>query len=75
MQNFYFSVDTVFYIVYNIIMIFRGVAQLVAREVWDFDAAGSNPVAPTNNTKIVRPLSAGGFGIIVDGFRIRTCNR
>ena len=25
----------------------RGVAQLVAREVWDFDAAGSNPVTPT----------------------------
>lgn len=22
-------------------------AQLVAREVWDFDAAGSNPVTPT----------------------------
>ncbi len=26
---------------------FRGVAQLVAREVWDFDAAGSSPVTPT----------------------------
>ena len=26
---------------------YRGVAQLVAREVWDFDAAGSNPVTPT----------------------------
>ena len=26
----------------------RGVAQLVARDVWDVDAAGSNPVTPTN---------------------------
>ena len=26
---------------------FRGVAQLVARDVWDVDAAGSNPVTPT----------------------------
>ena len=25
----------------------RGVAQLVARDVWDVDAAGSNPVTPT----------------------------
>ena len=25
----------------------RGVAQLVAREVWDFDAVGSNPATPT----------------------------
>ena len=24
----------------------RGVAQLVARDVWDVDAAGSNPVTP-----------------------------
>ena len=27
----------------------RGVAQLVARDVWDVDAAGSNPVTPTNS--------------------------
>ena len=27
----------------------RGVAQLVAREVWDFDAVGSNPATPTKN--------------------------
>ena len=25
----------------------EGVAQLVARDVWDVDAAGSNPVTPT----------------------------
>ena len=27
-------------------VIFRGVAQLVERLVWDQDAAGSNPVTP-----------------------------
>ena len=27
---------------------FRGVAQLVARDIWDVEAAGSNPVTPTN---------------------------
>ena len=31
--------------------IFRGVAQLVARDVWDVDAAGSNPVTPSNNKR------------------------
>lgn len=35
-------------IFYHFSNFYRGVAQLVAREVWDFDAAGSNPVAPTN---------------------------
>ena len=35
---------------------YRGVAQLVARDVWDVDAAGSNPVTPTNN-----PLKRLGF--------------
>ena len=35
--------------------IFRGVAQLVARLVWDQDAAGSIPVTPTimNDTRVV----------------------
>ena len=28
----------------------RGVAQLVARDVWDVDAAGSNPVTPTRKS-------------------------
>ncbi len=28
-------------------LIFRGVAQLVARVLWEHDAAGSNPVTPT----------------------------
>ena len=39
----------------------RGVAQLVARDVWDVDAAGSNPVTPTKNQPKMRfsaPLSA-----------------
>ena len=29
------------------LIFYRGVAQLVARDVWDVDAAGSNPVTPT----------------------------
>ena len=32
---------------YNRYVVNRGVAQLVARVVWDHDAAGSNPVTPT----------------------------
>ncbi len=30
-------------------MNYRGVAQLVARDIWDVEAAGSNPVTPTKN--------------------------
>ena len=44
----------------------RGVAQLVARDVWDVDAAGSNPVTPMKNQPERRqhvPLSADFFRI------------
>ena len=30
------------------IFLWWGVAQLVARVIWDHEVAGSNPVAPTN---------------------------
>ena len=40
--------------------LFRGVAQLVAREVWDFDAAGSNPVTPTSG-KLPLPMIEGAW--------------
>ena len=36
----------------------RGVAQLVARDVWDVDAAGSNPVTPTKNRGFDRKIKA-----------------
>ena len=32
--------------------ILRGVAQLVARHIWDVDAAGSTPVTPTKTEKV-----------------------
>ena len=33
---------------YNLLVINRrGVAQLVARDIWDVEAAGSKPVTPT----------------------------
>ena len=34
-------------IIYYNLIIFRGVAQLGARDIWDVEAAGSNPVTPT----------------------------
>ena len=40
------------------ILIFRGVAQLVAREVWDFDAVGSNPATPTKKRGFDRKIKA-----------------
>ena len=49
--------------------IFRGVAQLVARLVWDQDAAGSNPVTPTIKKQ---STFVGCFCIIK---RIRTLRR
>lgn len=38
----------------------RGVAQLVAREVWDFDAVGSNPATPTKKRGFDRKIEAAG---------------
>ena len=38
---------------------FRGVAQLVARDIWDVEAAGSNPVTPIekpHNCLQIKPL-------------------
>ena len=35
----------------NLIIKFRGVAQLVARLLWEQDAAGSSPVTPTKKAK------------------------
>ena len=55
MQKNLHLIDSAAFLVYNGGN-FRGVAQLVAREVWDFDAAGSNPVTPTK-----KPASAGFF--------------
>ena len=36
----------------------RGVAQLVARDIWDVDAAGSNPVTPTKFLKALANAKA-----------------
>lgn len=44
-------------------------AQLVAREVWDFDAVGSNPATPTKASCFIdeRPLSfVGGNQICLE---------
>ena len=38
----------------------RGVAQLVARLLWEQDAAGSNPVTPTKNRGFDRKIEAAG---------------
>ena len=57
----------------------RGVAQLVARDVWDVDAAGSNPVTPTKNqpkTSLFR-LVFGWFLYIfrkISCFQLTTCS-
>ena len=42
------------------IITYRGVAQLVARLLWEQDVAGSNPVIPT--TKGVPAVRGGAFG-------------
>ena len=48
----------------------RGVAQLVARDVWDVDAAGSNPVTPTKKRPFLRlkPLENGLFFGVLHNF-------
>ena len=39
---------SVFYrIIIKVLFILRGVAQLVARQFWELDVAGSSPVTPT----------------------------
>ena len=42
-----FAVDIRVFVYYNSKVSFRGVAQLVARLLWEQDAAGSSPVTPT----------------------------
>ena len=37
----------------------RGVAQLVARVLWEHDAAGSSPVAPTKRSAIAATSYSG----------------
>ena len=53
-MTFVIAIDTLFVIFTDVSLVIfiditkpRGVAQLVARDVWDVDAAGSNPVTPT----------------------------
>ncbi len=43
-------------LVYNLFIDFRGVAQLVARHIWDVDVACSSHVTPTTN-RITKPFS------------------
>ena len=40
---------------------YRGIAQLVARDIWDVEAAGSNPVTPTKFP--LRPLASEDFSL------------
>ncbi len=42
-------------LVYNLFIAFRGVAQLVARHIWDVDVACSSHVTPTTN-RITKPF-------------------
>ena len=42
----------------SIFFTLRGVAQLVARDVWDVDAAGSNPVTPTKSLENIEFFKA-----------------
>jgi hypothetical protein len=45
---FYYPVEFIFFFIYNIsIVLYRGVAQMVARLVRDHEAASSNLVTPT----------------------------
>ena len=46
------EVDDVAATVEKITNLYRDVAQLVARVLWEHDVAGSNPVIPTTNTDL-----------------------
>ena len=56
-------------------MSYRGVAQLVAREVWDFDAVGSNPATPTKKRGFDR-MKAAKLGYFAAFYHIKKglCN-
>ena len=50
-----------FQICYSIYCCYRGVAQLVARVVWDHEAAGSIPVTSTKRKIFLKDLKQLGF--------------
>ena len=55
--DFRLPLDKYLLVCYNNTVHSRGVAQLVARDVWDVDAAGSNPVTPTKLVLYAQKIS------------------
>ena len=48
----------------NTVVFFRGVAQLVARLLWEQDAAGSSPVTPTKRRVAADKTLSGLIGSV-----------